>query len=55
LRFVAPPPSPPSSGGGSGGCKSSSECLGKCSTRCYDCRSGSCACGRIGSSGSCIY
>lgn len=52
------PPPPPSSGGGGGDdgeCSSSSECSGKCSTRCYDCRSKSCVCGRIGSSGSCIY
>ncbi len=46
-------------GGGGGGtkpeCTSSSECLGKCSSGCYDCRAKSCVCGRKTSAGSCTY
>jgi hypothetical protein len=53
LTWEAPAPGPTPSEDGE--CSSSSECSGKCSTRCYDCRSHSCVCGRIGTSGSCIY
>jgi hypothetical protein len=42
-------------GGGRGGCTSDSQCSGECSGDCYQCLSGSCSCGYVGVSGSCIY
>lgn len=50
-----PPPAPPSAGGSDGECSSSGDCIGSCSSSCYDCRAHSCVCGRKGSSGSCVY